>query len=44
MSTGYLVLMDIYGKKFDFSPMPKPSTVKRERARRSVISVRINQK
>jgi hypothetical protein len=42
MSTGYMILMEIHGKKIDFKPISKPKTTKRIRARRSVLSVRIN--
>lgn len=42
ISTGYMILMDIYGKTINFSPLPKPETTKRISARKSVISVRVN--
>ena len=42
MSKGYMVLMDIAGKKIDFKPVPKPSLISRISARRSVMSARIN--
>jgi hypothetical protein len=41
-SRGYMILMDIAGKKIDFKPLPKPSSTKRVSARRSVMIARIN--
>jgi hypothetical protein len=37
MSTGYVFLMDIYGKKVDFKPMPKFTKMKRLQARKSIL-------
>ena len=36
-STGYVDLMDIYGKKVELSPMAKFSKMKRINARKSIL-------
>jgi hypothetical protein len=39
MSTGYAILMDIFGNKVDFKPIPKFSKMKRLGARKSWIMI-----